>query len=418
MFIFGAIGAVGRAGKALCGCICTLVLGGPILIIVGILMLTVENTRKSDVAAYNKVAEEYNTSIGRAMTPAYFSINGGQSRAMSYNTVRVPIEGNTEGVTSALSSLVSGYAPTQSSSFVDTARFTFSLSYNATSFNAEIPTKSTGSESIRCDRVNDCTAATMSDICRSKRGSSASYNGGRCSYRSSCGECRYSAYLSEACVVVSGGEGGAQFVRDSRLASCFYPFDGSVSSYKYGSSTTADIAVTVRHASDPLIALERITKGSRDFGVTEEDQKSVGRAALIIGIVLLLGSVALCVCLFFMVRAVANRGQQPATTELLDGMRPGGYPAQQPMPQQQPYPQQPMPQQQPVYGQPVYGQPMPPPQQPYGQPMPPPQQPYGHPPQQYGQQPMPPHQYGQPMPPQQQPYSPYAQPSCGAQPQY
>jgi hypothetical protein len=177
--------------------------------------------------------------------------------------------------------------------------------------------------------------------------------------------------------------------------SCEYPFGDT---QYYSTSYESFIQVKLISEEDPYITLEKVTSGSKDFGITEASQRSVGTGLLIAGIivaVLMYGALAFIIKRFLL---PAMNGENvmmgsPAGQGMVNTNN-GGMsnpidtihvnPGPQPQYGQQQQQQQPIvygsaslqqPQPQPVYGQPqpVYGQPvMAPPgyvQQPQQQPM-------------------------------------------------
>eukprot|EP00744_Colponema_vietnamica_P003655 GILI01005569.1.p1 GENE.GILI01005569.1~~GILI01005569.1.p1 ORF type:complete len:383 (-),score=85.73 GILI01005569.1:216-1340(-) len=350
MFFFYGLRAVGRMAQAICGCLCCLVIGGPVLIIVGIVLLAAKNTRTDDIATYNKAVAAYNGSAVSAWLPA--SVNGNYATRI---TSTVNVNGNLNGVNPAVSTLLE----TTNSLPGGTSTFTFSLS-NVSAFQRNFPTsRSSSSYTMNCPYSNGCTVNYMSGQC------SGTYYGNGCYYSGNCGSCTSYRYLSRVCVVVSST---APYVADNSLYSCYYPFGSGSNSAKYeNSNSNTGITVDVRKSDDPLIALERITKGSDDFGATAGQQRTIALVCIGIGGFFILISGCIGYCLYSMVKkATANNNNQSLMGN--QQMQPGYTP--QPGQQYQQYPP-PVPQQQ-AYGQQYLQQ-----QQ---------QQGYGQPPQQQGYQ--------------------------------
>jgi len=111
----GCLGRVLEEGlecaRAIIGCACFIVLIGPILFIVGLVMLLAPNTRQQDVNTYNSAVSAW-TSSGNARMMTMANISG-----PAWPVGRVPlqpasmsvvVDGNTDGVQAATSNYLQG----------------------------------------------------------------------------------------------------------------------------------------------------------------------------------------------------------------------------------------------------------------------------------------------------------------------
>lgn len=394
--------------RMLFGCLCFLLVGGPIMFIVGIVVLTSDNNRASKVAAYNEAVANFDTT-GMPAWPFSGSmgeLSSPQPYTMSNVSMSLVVDGNQEGLIPGFTYYGSNNVP------VSTTPLSLVLSATGSSVISRngVPRTATYTYSVKCTSSTSCSSSNMLSRCQS-RYATATYSGGTCSADAYCG-CSVLLYLTEYCAVLRRLT-VASWTESFTYASCRYPFGANDQAY---TTTTDPFSLNMRlySSDDPLITLEAQTQGTRNFGLTADQQRSIGIGLIVAGIVL---SVIVCGGCFFAIRLATSRQApiQPAPASQMVSM------SQPPPPQQQMgYAGG----QQPVYGQPVaYGQPQvggygaPPPPAPgaygggggYGAP-PPPQQPgygYGAPPQGYGYggQPPPPQApalgYGAP-PPQQQ----------------
>lgn len=367
----------GNCIRALCACLCCLVCGGPILIIVGIVLLAAKNTRKDDVKEYNDAVSAYNPTPVDSWLPA--TINGASATT---TTQTDPIDGDRDGINRVgVSRLVSANVATAGS-------FSFALQ-NVAAFSLNgIPSTKSRSTNGYCN-LNYCSYGHMEDSCRDRFGSGARYYGGSCSSRGDCGRCEYDAPLSQVCAVVSATQ---PYSRDGRYRSCFYPFGEQDQNYASNTLNPSTIEVQVRKSDDPFLVLQRVTDGSNDFGISAETQRNAGIACLVIGIVLVALMIVVGCIAYRLIRKhkeknnhVSQQQHQPQNMH-----QPSSYPSQNPQYQQGGYNHNTVGYGQPAgYGQPTgYGQPVNQPDYGYGNP--PPQQSYG---------------YGQPPPSQQQGYA-------------
>lgn len=391
---FGLLRAASRMIRAVVGCLCLGLLGGPIMVIVGIVMIATPNTRQTHVDNYNNAVASFNVNVMQAWTG---TIDG---YSITLSNPLVAVQGSTEGVkqgTSAIASATVSNQPTLVNVNINPVT-AFTLS--------NIPYQSTGSARMYCTKsrcTSSCTSSpyycsstSMQNACSSQY--SGVYGGGSCSSSASnCSLCTWTTYLTAYCAVVSKNAAG-QWVQDATLRSCNYPFRASDQTFSRSSGTTPQFQIYT--AGDPYIALQRETEGSNNFGLTRAQQTGVGIGLVASGCVLI---ALVGVGVFFVYKMVI------ATSNAINNNNSGqlSYPVNHEAAYVQAIPQV----------SPVYGQPQQQPYSSYGQPppqhyAPPQQQPYSYAPpqqQQYGQPPPQPG-YGQPQ------YDPYGQPAYGAPP--
>ena len=294
MFCFGALRQAGGMAKGLCGCLFCMICGGPILLIVGIVVLVTPNSRGADVDEYNAAVDAYDISLADTWTPGTIA-----SASTSVVTVPINIVGSDEDVEDASSRYVRAYLNSQPSpvsyAIAKIAAFARSPTYSQTR------TQTGRCRYDSCVNGNGVTCPTNSN-----------WNGPyRCS-EGDCGTCTYTVYLTTYCVAVK--DSGSLFVEDTSTT-CFYNSDAV-----YSTTSPSSVEFQVRQKDDPYIALQRITEGSDDFGITRAQQTVSGVVLIVIGCVMI---TCICVLAFvvyklikkFIVRddednVVADGGQQ------------------------------------------------------------------------------------------------------------
>jgi hypothetical protein len=440
----------GECARCIFGLLCCLVFIGPILIIVGIVLLTSENDRQKRVDQYNGAVRDYDQLDAPLLSQTtMLATSNSVPYVLSRYYLTVPVEGNMESVTSANHYVFVRAGVPQAT--LDTYALSVSLSNNTgtvpTVLNFQIEgsrsmTKALTCEGAQCtDRCRDssdyCTSSSMQSRCASEFGGTwTSSSSSRCKRGQTCGTCRFTGQLQTACLVLQLNDG---VVSKSSLTSCWYPFDSQQYAARVG-TTIAGVEIRVLTERDPYITLQRVTEGSDNFGITAGQQRAAGIGCLVAGCIFT--AIMICVICWFV---NTQQRQEPAAVIAPQPLAPV---AVDPYPQPQPAEYSPTEpphqsnayngynngqyapanagygQQQPVVGQPTYagqqGYGQPPPNQPgYGQPgygQPSYGQPgYGQP--GYSQPPANQAGYGQPgydAPPQNQGYG---QPGYGAPPQ-
>ena len=354
---FCSFGVLDRVGRSICGCAFTMLIAGPILIIVGIVLLFGKNNHADMVGDFNAVVRAYNSSITAQLMPGNFTPDTDYvARHLRTATRAVKVTGETKDILSAESSVLelsysNDMEPQNQRRFL-----TFRLNAtNSGPFNVVPDAYKQKSERLSCDDSRGCSATQMRDICYNKRGNSGTtytHDGvGRCNFRSTCGTCSYKAYLSDVCIVMAGAS--APFY--PAHTSCFYPFKNEQHDNKYENDRYSNyVGVTVMHTSDPYIAAQRLTEGSMNFGPNEKQQRLMGFVLLGIGAACVIFCLLMCYCLYRIVQSAVGGGDQKHYHHHHHHTHvpPPGAPQPYFPPQQEPlYPYQPQPQpQQPYYG--------------------------------------------------------------------
>lgn len=397
MFFIEGVKAGGRAVKSACCCCICMCCSGPILVIVGIVIIASPNNRADNVKQYNSEVAAWSS---QSDVNGWTGTIGGA--ASSIVTSSATVKGNADDIDKPT---VTGIPLAQATPAYPTGS-SASLSYNLAGVDA-FTTSSFGvalakTSALQCTSSGGCSTTVMRSKCTTQF--SGTYSGTGCRKSGSCGTCSYNSFLSTYCTAAS--KSGSTYKADQTYKSCKYPFTATSNPTK--STRPATLTAQLRASDDPYLALQKITKGSNNFGISQGQQVGLGIALLIIGILLIL----CVVLLIFVVYKLIKFGLEKAG--VISGSDSDKENAQQQQQQQQadaaPANQAPpanqYPQQQPQgYAQPAqpagynYQQP-PPPQQGYQQP--PPQPGYNQPPPPQGyQQPPPPQGYQQPPPPQQ-----------------
>ncbi|ORC90506.1 procyclic form surface glycoprotein [Trypanosoma theileri] len=392
---FDIINAVGNCLKFVVSVVIFLLIGGPVLIIVGSVFLSQKDGRKEFKAAVNNfnptpIQAWTGTINGYGATVKHVSLNVDNAPSV-FTEATVPL----------------GSAPASMLSF--TVNINTVKEFTRTVYRRIIYIRF-----VECS-MSSCSSTSRSCYCNTmveNFQANCNASGGNftptspsCGVNSRCGTCAQYQYLSGLYLVATEISPGV-YEEDFTLRSAIYDFSGMANIYQV--SEPSSVVVRLYSDKDPFIALQRLTKGTGDFGV---NRRTAGIIMIVVGSVLLLLEIGVCVALIcYCVRRKSkptnNSPGQPTTsnqgiTDSPGYVAPNDY-GQPPAPLPQGY----------GYGQPPaaaapqgYG---------YGQPPAPPQQGYG-----YGQPPVPPQQgygYGQPPVPPQQGYG-YGQPPAAAAPQ-
>jgi hypothetical protein len=373
------------AFRAIVGCLIFMAIIGPILIIVGLVMIFSENNREASIREYNNAVSSYQSYVTTIESWTGSASLGNTLDTYTMATAResVSVIGNTDGVSSATSTLLRGQlkAATQSNnvqyaiasklSMQRSFAFTKTLSTNIQCSGQSCSKYCHDSSDRQCDDDSILTRQ-----CQRVYSPEATFHRTRqyCDGDDVCGYCSYVGYASRLCAVVKTDTGGQAIIEDTSKLSCDYPFaldSGEYSATKptTGSDGTYSVTVEVRINNDPYIVLQSLTRGSRDFGITAREQRGVGIGLLLIGCLI---TVLVCGGAVYMCRQHNQKKHreeyrpehhQQAQMEQYQSSSPGYSTYGQPAPV---YGQAQVYQQQPTYGepQPAYGQPQPV----YGQP--------------------------------------------------
>ncbi|KAH9578391.1 hypothetical protein LSM04_006185 [Trypanosoma melophagium] len=361
------IDAVGNFLKTAVACVCFLLIGGPVLIIFGSLFLKQGDGLEEFKAAVNG----FDATPIKAWTG---TINGRPA-----NVTRISL--NVEGVSGATSVFTEANVPLAGGSL---SALSFTMNINTVQeFTRTVSRRVKQFRAVKCS-LSSCSSSSRPCNCVtivSNFQSNCISSGGTftpttdtCGINNRCGTCTQHKYLSGFAIYDFG-----------ELANVYQTVEPS------------SVVVRLYSAKDPFIALQRLTRGTGDFGV---NRRTVGIVMIVLGVLLLLLEVGACVALIcYCVRRKSKPTPssygQPTTSNQAATDSPGYVAPNE-------YGQPPPPPQGYVYGQPQqpqsfgYGQP-PPPVAPqsygYGQPPVAPQG-YG-----YGQPPVAPQGYGYGQPP-------------------
>lgn len=275
MFCFGALRQAGSIAKCLCGCLLCLLCGGPILLIVGIVVLVAPNTRADDVKEYNSVVAAYNHLDSDAWNPGTI---GGASATLV--TEQINIKGDEDGIDKAASRFVRAFLSSQPSNVP--YAITTITPFSRTPIYTEQRTAQGQCRFDSCLYGNGVmcpTAATWSGPNRCEKGD--------------CGTCTFNVYLAKYCVAVA--KNGNTWSLDT-ITTCFYNSDSI-----FVNNNPSTVEFQVRQNGDPFIALQRITKGSEDFGITSGQQTTTGLILIILGAVMIAG---MCIVAFIVYKLI------------------------------------------------------------------------------------------------------------------
>jgi len=289
--------AASGLARCVAGVLCCLFCGGPVLIIVGIVLLVSPNNRSGDVAQFNSAVTSYNKADAPILASTSMEV---LSLPLTRTQQSITVQGDTNGVDSATHYVFSR----SDNTFGGATEWPVSIqtpSVNKT-LTWDIAWMKTVSKDLMCDSThctNDCSdngnfqcsSGAMRSYCQTQFLGTYTDNSGSCYNGDVCGSCLYSGTLSRACVVIALDSDSVS--KSSQYASCYYPF----SEYDYSPSSGA-LTFEVMTENDPFIALQRLTDGSNDFGVTAAQQRAGGVVCLILGIALTVGIGIAGYCLF------------------------------------------------------------------------------------------------------------------------
>lgn len=160
--------------------------------------------------------------------------------------------------------------------------------------------QSTCTIALGCDPYDSkCDTRGLNIACQVRYGNSAYYVGtSSCDMGHECGICRYAAFLSGICLVVTPmfeQDPSAGYVFDRSGLSCYYPFgnddfrydhygdsaDAINRSLRSGESIPLQVSLQIRSNNDPFIFLQQVTKG---VGSVPEESTTYAIPAMMIGI--------------------------------------------------------------------------------------------------------------------------------------
>ncbi|RNF02283.1 procyclic form surface glycoprotein, partial [Trypanosoma conorhini] len=337
----GILDAVEDCFKTVVAVACCLILGGPVLIIVGTLFLRQEDGKKSLTAALKE------------FDPAPLNAWTGTINDVPITLIRRPID--VEGVPRATSIFAEAVIPVTNpaseklsvSVKVDTVTpFTRDalLRYSKRTTHQCSTAKCKAGQHCQCEH----NARAFQDKCAAMRGTFDGFPRW-CTVGRLCGECTLTVYLTQLYLVareISKGE----YTEDTSFRSANYNFDDRANVYE----PTMPSSITVRLYSDkdPYIAVQRATKGTGKLGANPH---TVGIIMIVLGVLFLLLEIGVCTALicYFTRRKDTTSDALPHAMQGEDGSNYDTPVSSPPPPPPQPQPQ--------GYG---YGQPPPPQPQP------------------------------------------------------
>jgi hypothetical protein len=256
---------------------------GPLLIIAGIVFLGISNRRAELVAEYNHVVAQYRGVDEQFMGLTTMQMSGG---ALLRRYLTVPVQGDRDGVADESHYVFSRGGMTRPVGDQYTA--IVRVNGGAAQFvTYTLPHRSAVKLGLicdmprctdKCDREKyDCDEIRMGDYCVAAFGGTYDDDIGGCSAGDTCGTCTFTGSLSRACIVMAFDTDGTARP-SSKYQSCYYPFDH----HEYVPSASS-ATIEVMSENDPFIALQRLTDGRNDFGITAKEQRDLGVVLLVTG---------------------------------------------------------------------------------------------------------------------------------------
>jgi hypothetical protein len=452
--------------RSILGCICCLLCTGPILVIVGIVLLVAPNNFKENINTYKSSIDTYKAQAQPILQKTSGTINTwytSTGHSLGVTTMQIQFKGvNADQATPFASTVlvasnvqmlaVSSASSSSSTNSINNLRYTdaplgvvpmSTTSIRAPQDTGSVPFQSSIRPSSSCSSTpstskSGCMQSDFDQACANHFGSGVRYSNwySACAWYQQekyiCSPITFSTSTNQWSVDTSFTSGGSNF------PSCDY-IDGNnqlmgsysmspvvngfgydplnVVDYNTGNSPSPspNLNVYLRSSLDPYIVASKLTQGSFDFGLSAAQQRSIGATLIAAGCILIACVIGSCIMVQCMVsRDPRNRaavygafGRTYTPQQGYAALPPGTYGGVYYGPQGP----QPMPYCQPApYGQPVapyQAMPMQQPQQPYQG------QPYQQQPQQQCSPVYPPSQrpgYGQPQQYQQPPQQYQQQP--------
>eukprot|EP00760_Papus_ankaliazontas_P004748 PhM_4_TR12052/c0_g2_i1/m.33642 len=309
---------VGReVGRAIICFLCCCICAGPICLTVGLVYVLKPNTRDDDVSQYNAAVATWESGGYRESFSDLYVYGAGTD--LPGYVRAVAIGGNTDGVELSTTSFAyegnamtpmnmtlyiqtrtrrnvnrtsSFYYPVQLSHTKTTSlwcRNGYTTDQNPSATSSSTRTTTTGSSSSSSSSNSNFRPCTSVSIARCPSGSTSYQGTSYCKHNTHCGTCTQLLYLTRACIFLSGK--GDTFTASATISGCSNPFQ---SNHEYNSAVLpSTVSLRVMHERDPYVALEQITDGSSDFGMTEQEQKAIGLTLLAVGAVIC--GVLLCI---------------------------------------------------------------------------------------------------------------------------
>ena len=282
-----------RGASYVFGIMAVLVFGGPILIIVGLVMISEPNNFAQKVDIYNTLCDNYTAVTLPHLKESTASIGGWS------NTSLIQMAPNIKGAHL-------GIEPGMTASLFQQAGVdggspqSMSISYKGKMLSwtqPAVPPPQAESTTVYCREDDGCTASEMRNKCTTAAG---------CQYITSnhfsCVErchqyCGWYVVNPWVCVPVvwKGPENGWE--RDTSKQACDYPFQQQLLTCGLASSISS-MNYMIRASNDPYIEAQEMTQGSMSFGLTDVQQTMVGICLLIVGCLLV---VLLC-CVVYALR--------------------------------------------------------------------------------------------------------------------
>lgn len=287
------------------GIMCILVCLGPVLIVLGGVVMSTSSNREENLALYNASIEEYTNSTLPVLAMTSASLDGSPMRSMSSELMAA---GNVEDVPMATHITFRLLANLTTSGFsTQSLRIDLPGASSPSTVSLAIPATRMMVDVVTCEDV-ECAGAYLEAQCMAMH--NGLFNGSDvCSEGDHCGVCTYTAYLASACVVVNIS--GTSATLSSKYRSCHYPFTDFEYTSRVGAPmSTVSAWISFVTADDPYLKLQELTQGTLDFGMTEDEQRRAGYPLVVVGLVMLL--VACCLgCLAVYRFQKIGDGRQP-----------------------------------------------------------------------------------------------------------
>jgi hypothetical protein len=426
--------------RAILGCICCLLCTGPILLIVGIVLLVSPNNFKENMNTYKSSIDTYKAQAQPILqkTSGSISTQFSTGNLLGVTTMQVPITGSnadqapsfastvlvassvsmgsistgsSAGSTNSIRSL--RYTDAPAGVFMSPTDIRTPQSGTGTPLQANIKPSSSCSSTPSSSK-SGCMQSDFDQACANHFGSGVRYSNayGACAWYQQekyiCSPITFSTSANLWSVDTSFTSGGSNFpscdyIDGNTQPMGTYSVNPVVNGFGYdplkvvnansGSfSSNPSLDVYLRSSLDPYIVASKLTKGSFDFGLSAMQQRSIGVALIVVGCILIACVIGSCIMVQRMMSRDPRNGAAVYGAFGRTYTPQGGYQAlppgtyggvyygpqgPQPVPYGQPAPYQAMPTQQQPYQQQQYPQQQPQ-QQGYGQP-----QPYQQPQQQF-----------------------------------
>jgi hypothetical protein len=354
---FDVFGSGVRFIRAALGCICCLLCTGPILLIVGIVLLVAPNKFTDNMKTYKSSIDTYTAQaqpILQKTTGSILTTETTTGYALGVTTMQIQFNGvNADQVTPFASTVLRAYSAmstvSSASSSFDSTNSISGLAYTDAPFGVlpmsdtyirtpqytDVAFQSSIRPSSSCwsapSSKSGCRQSDFDETCENHYGASVPYSMDyfACAWYQQemyiCSPITFSTSTNQWSVDTSFTSGGSNFpscdyIDGNNQAMGSYSMSPVVNGFGYDPlnvfgygtgdvpSASLGLFVFLRSSLDPYIVVSKLTKGSFDFGLSAAQQRGIGAALIAVGCVLIACVIGSCIVLQRMVSRDPRNG--------------------------------------------------------------------------------------------------------------